>query len=105
MVVQVTPVAISRVKYAVAPILMQVVLGMLYSWSVFRGPLAKAYGWSNVQTNAPYSYRFSRWKPGRSWVAVAGSLRPRLVASVGGAVIGLGWLMSAMLGGTPERSS
>ena len=56
MVVQAKPVAISRVQYAVAPILMQVVLGMLYSWSVFRGPLAKAYGWTNVQTNAPYSY-------------------------------------------------
>jgi len=45
-----TQLSISRTKYAVAPILMQVLLGMLYSWSVFRVPLAKAYGWTNVQT-------------------------------------------------------
>jgi len=102
MVVQATPVAISRVKYAVAPILMQVVLGMLYSWSVFRGPLAKAYGWSNVQTNAPFSYSILALVAGTIlggfWQDRSG---PRLVASVGGALIGLGWLMSALLGGTP----
>ena len=102
MVVQVTPVAISRVKYAVAPILMQVVLGMLYSWSVFRGPLAKAYGWSNVQTNAPFSYSILALVAGTIlgglWQDRSG---PRLVASLGGALIGLGWLMSAILGGTP----
>ena len=102
MVVQATPVAISRVKYAVAPILMQVVLGMLYSWSVFRGPLAKAYGWSNVQTNAPFSYSILALVAGTIlggiWQDRSG---PRLVASLGGALIGLGWLMSALLGGTP----
>jgi OFA family oxalate/formate antiporter-like MFS transporter len=102
MVVQETPVAIARVKYAVAPILMQVVLGMLYSWSVFRGPLAKAYGWSNVQTNAPYSYSILALVAGTIlgglWQDRSG---PRLVASMGGLLIGLGWLMSALLGGTP----
>ncbi len=102
MVVQAPPVAIARVKYAVAPILMQVVLGMLYSWSVFRGPLAKAYGWSNVQTNAPFSYSILALVAGTIlgglWQDRSG---PRLIASVGGALIGLGWLMSAILGSTP----
>jgi OFA family oxalate/formate antiporter-like MFS transporter len=102
MAVQAKPVAIARVQYAVAPILMQVVLGMLYSWSVFRGPLAKAYGWSNVQTNAPYSYSLLALVAGTIlgglWQDRSG---PRLVASVGGALIGLGWLLSALLGGTP----
>jgi OFA family oxalate/formate antiporter-like MFS transporter len=102
MPVQEAQVAISRVKYAVAPILMQVVLGMLYSWSVFRGPLAKAYGWSNVQTNAPFSYSILALVAGTIlgglWQDRSG---PRLVASVGGALIGLGWVLSAILGGTP----
>jgi OFA family oxalate/formate antiporter-like MFS transporter len=102
MAVQAAPVVISRVKYAVAPILMQVVLGMLYSWSVFRGPLAKAYGWSNVQTNAPFSYSILALVAGTIlgglWQDRSG---PRIVASVGGALIGLGWLLSAILGGTP----
>jgi MFS transporter, OFA family, oxalate/formate antiporter len=35
---------------------MQVLLGVVYSWTVFRGPLTQAYGWSNAQTIAPYSY-------------------------------------------------
>lgn len=102
MAAQVAPVAIARVKYAVAPILMQVILGMLYSWSVFRGPLAKAFGWSNVQTNAPFSYSILALVAGTIlgglWQDRSG---PRLVASVGGALIGLGWLLSAILGGTP----
>lgn len=94
--------AISRGKYAVAPILMQVLLGMLYSWSVFRGPLAKAYGWSNVQTIAPYRYSLL--------VLVVGTILggiwqdrkgPRLVATVGGALLGAGWLLSAIFGANP----
>lgn len=102
MISQSAPVAVSRVKYAVAPILMQVLLGMLYSWSVFRGPLAKAYGWSNVQTNAPFSYSILALVAGTIlgglWQDRSG---PRLVASVGGALIGLGWLLSAIVGSTP----
>ena len=102
MVIQEPRVAVSRVKYAVAPVLMQVLLGMLYSWSVFRGPLAKAYGWTNVQTNAPFSYSILALVAGTIlgglWQDRSG---PRLVASVGGALIGLGWLLSAALGGTP----
>jgi OFA family oxalate/formate antiporter-like MFS transporter len=94
--------AISRAKYAVAPILMQVLLGMLYSWSVLRGPLAKAYGWTNVQTIAPYRYSML--------VLVAGTILgglwqdrkgPRLVATVAGVVIAAGWLLSALFGQTP----
>ena len=34
----------------------QVILGVLYTWSVFRGPLAKLHGWSDAQTVAPYRY-------------------------------------------------
>jgi OFA family oxalate/formate antiporter-like MFS transporter len=93
--------SVSRTKYAVAPILMQVLLGMLYSWSVFRVPLAKAYGWSNVQTNAPFSYSILALVAGTLlgglWQDRVG---PRLVASVGGVLICLGWLLSALFGHT-----
>jgi OFA family oxalate/formate antiporter-like MFS transporter len=81
---------------------MQVLLGMLYSWSVFRGPLAKAYGWSNVQTNAPFSYSILALVAGTILGGVwQDRVGPRLVASVGGALIGLGWVLSAWLGNTP----
>ena len=98
-----TQVAISRARYAVAPILMQVLLGMLYSWSVFRGPLAKAYGWSNVQTNAPFSYSILALVAGTLlgglWQDRSG---PRLVASAGGIVVGVGWVLSALVGNNPS---
>ena len=97
-----TQLAVSRTKYAVAPILMQVLLGMLYSWSVFRGPLAKAYGWNNVQTNDPFSYSILALVAGTIlgglWQDRSG---PRLVASVGGVLLGLGWLLSAVFGRDP----
>lgn len=90
---------ISRTKYAIAPILMQVLLGMLYSWSVFRGPLAKAYGWNNVQTNEPFSYSILALVAGTIlggfWQDRSG---PRFVASVGGLLAGAGWLLSAVVG-------
>ncbi len=98
-----TQLAISRTKYAVAPILMQVLLGMLYSWSVFRGPLAKAYGWTNVQTNAPFSYSILALVAGTLlgglWQDRSG---PRLVASVGGVLIAIGWVLSAVFGQNPD---
>jgi len=97
-----TQLAVSRTKYAVAPILMQVLLGMLYSWSVFRGPLARAYGWTNVQTSDPYSYSILALVAGTIlgglWQDRSG---PRLVASVGGVLIGLGWGLSAVFGANP----
>ena len=98
-----TQLAVSRTKYAVAPILMQVLLGMLYSWSVFRLPLAKAYGWTNVQTSDPFSYSILALVAGTIlgglWQDRSG---PRLVASVGGVLIGAGWLLSALLGRDPN---
>ncbi len=90
---------LSRTKYAVAPIIMQVLLGMLYSWSIFRPPLAQAYGWNNVQTNAPFSYSILGLVAGTLlggfWQDRVG---PRLVATVGGVVIGIGWALSALVG-------
>ena len=97
-----TQLAVSRTKYAVAPILMQVLLGMLYSWSVFRGPLARAYGWTNVQTSDPFSYSILALVAGTIlgglWQDRSG---PRLVASVGGVLIGVGWVLSAVFGRNP----
>ena len=43
-----------RKKLAFAAVVMQVCLGIIYSWAVFRGPLAAAYGWDKTVTIAPY---------------------------------------------------
>ena len=47
---------VSRLRLATAAIFMQVLLGVIYSWSVFRGPLAQLHGWTRAETIAPYRY-------------------------------------------------
>ena len=80
-------------------IYMQVVLGVLYSWSVFRGPLSELYGWSQAQTIAPYSYSLLVLAVG---MIVAGFLLdrkgPRVVATIGGFLLGTGFLLAALFG-------
>ena len=79
MVVQAAPVAISRVKYAVAPILMQVVLACS-----IRGP-SSADRWRRLtvgptsRLTRPLAIRFSRWSLGPSWV-VCGRTAPDRVS-------------------------
>jgi OFA family oxalate/formate antiporter-like MFS transporter len=78
---------------------MQMMITVVYSWSVFRPPLGVLYGWSKAQTIMPnrYSLLFV------AFGAVAGGLwqdrkGPRLVATVGGILLALGSLLSALWG-------
>ncbi|MCW5977434.1 MAG: OFA family MFS transporter [Bryobacteraceae bacterium] len=94
---------VKRTRYAVAAVVMQILLGVLYSWSVFRGPLAQLYGWSKAQTIAPYRYSLLVFAAG---MIVAGFWQdrkgPRIVASVGGFLLGTGCLLAARIGDTVE---
>lgn len=80
---------------------MQVLLGLLYSWSVFRGPLTQLHGWTKAETIAPYRYSMLAFAAG---MIVAGFWQdrkgPRIVATVGGLLIGTGCLLAAWLGDT-----
>ncbi|MBI1791201.1 MAG: OFA family MFS transporter [Acidobacteria bacterium] len=92
-----------RVRYAAAAVFMQVLLGVLYSWSIFRGPLAQLHGWSKAQTIAPYRYSLLSFAAG---MILAGFWQdrkgPRVVASAGGFLLGTGCLLAAWIGGTVE---
>src|SRR3979411_1943749 len=92
-----------RWRYAAASVFMQVLLGVIYSWSVFRGPLAQLHGWSKAQTIAPYRYSLLAFAAG---MVLAGFWRdrkaPRVVASAGGFLLGTGCLLAAWMGGTVE---
>jgi MFS transporter, OFA family, oxalate/formate antiporter len=96
---QATP---ARTRYAVAGVLLQVLLGVVYSWSVFRGPMSKAYGWSNEQTIAPYRYSLLVLTLGMIlgglWQDRSG---PRVVATAGGLLLGIGWLLAGVVGHNP----
>lgn len=91
----------NRIRYAAAAVFMQVLLGILYSWSVFRSPLAQLHGWSKAETIAPYRYSILAFAAamivGGIWQDRQG---PRLVASVGGILLGLGCLLASFYGDT-----
>jgi MFS transporter, OFA family, oxalate/formate antiporter len=93
--------SINRGKYVAAAVFMQVLLGVIYAWSVFRGPLAQLHGWSQAQTIAPYRYSLLAFAAG---MIVAGFWQdrkgPRVVASAGGFLLGTGCLVAAWFGDT-----
>lgn len=84
---------------AAAAVTMQMCLGIIYAWAVFRNPLEQAYGWSKTMSIAPY-----RWSILFFTLAmiVAGFWQdrkgPRLVASVGGLLLGAGCLLASFIG-------
>lgn len=91
----------SRTLYAASAVFMQILLGIIYSWSVFRGPLAQLHGWSNAETVAPYRYSILAFAVG---MVIAGFWQdrqgPRIVASVGGFLLGTGCLLASFYGDT-----
>jgi len=86
-------------RYAAAAVFMQVLLGVIYSWSIFRGPLAQLHGWTKAETIAPYRYSILTFAAG---MILAGFWQdrkgPRVVASAGGFLLGTGCLLAAWIG-------
>lgn len=92
----------NRWRFAIAAVVMQMCLGVLYAWGVFRAPLEALYGWTNEQTIAPFRYSLLCLPAG---MLIAGPWQdrkgPRLVASVGGLLLGSGCVLAAFIGTTP----
>jgi OFA family oxalate/formate antiporter-like MFS transporter len=95
------PSASGRWRYAATAVFMQILLGVIYSWSIFRGPLATLHGWSKAETIAPYRYSLLAFAAG---MILAGMWQdrkgPRVVASVGGVLLGTGCLLASQIGET-----
>ncbi len=82
-----------------AGVLMQIALGAVYAWSVFRVPLAKQFGWSIPEvtltfTIAIFALGFAAFFAGL-WLNRSG---PRIVAMTGGALYGLGVFLASFTG-------
>src|SRR5260370_36246243 len=74
-------------------------LGVLYTWSMFKGAIEKEFGWQGSQLNDPYAlcclgFAFTMILAGR----FQDQFGPRLTASIGGVLVGGG-------GGGSSRST
>jgi MFS transporter, OFA family, oxalate/formate antiporter len=91
----------NRWTVAAAAVVMQLGLGSLYAWSVFREPLSAHYGASVTGVNIAFFVAILVF--GISTLAAGFLLRhvgPRVVGVAGGALFGLGVSLSAFAGGS-----
>jgi OFA family oxalate/formate antiporter-like MFS transporter len=90
----------NRWVIAAAGVIMQIALGAVYAWSVFRIPLTKSFGWTIPEvtlafTIAIFVLGFAAFGGGL-WMRRAG---PRQVAMAAGSVYGLGVFLASLAGG------
>jgi OFA family oxalate/formate antiporter-like MFS transporter len=93
-----------RWRIAAAGVLMQVALGAVYAWSVFRIPLTTAYGWSIPQVTLTFELAILTLGVasfvGGVWMKRVG---PRPVAAVAGLCYGLGTILAGQAHGDIHR--
>src|SRR2546430_9813301 len=81
---------------AIAGVFLQIALGAVYAWSVFRVPLSKQFGWSISEVTLTFTISifvlgFAAFFGGL-WLNRKG---PRIVALTGGALYGLGVFLAS----------
>jgi OFA family oxalate/formate antiporter-like MFS transporter len=85
---------------AIAGIVMQIALGAVYAWSVFRIPLTQSYGWTVSQVTQIFELAIFMLGlaafAGGLWMKRSG---PRGIAAVAGLCYGLGWVLAGQAGG------
>src|SRR5437899_6410531 len=86
----------NRWVIAIAGVFLQIALGAVYAWSVFRVPLSKQFGWSISQVTLTFTISifvlgFAAFFGGL-WMNRKG---PRIVALTGGALYGLGVFLAS----------
>ncbi len=91
----------NRIMFPLLGIVMNLCMGNLYSWSVFRNPLMKAYGWTAFEATVPFAISIGAFAVGMvmagRWQDKAG---PKKVAITGGILMGIGFILSSFLGNT-----
>src|SRR5437879_7644352 len=86
----------NRWVIAIAGVFLQIALGAVYAWSVFRVPLSKQFGWSISEITLTFTISifvlgFAAFFGGL-WLNRKG---PRIVALTGGALYGLGVFLAS----------
>ncbi len=92
-----------RYTVLIGAVLVQIVLGTIYAFSVFVQPLEAEFGWTRSTTQWAYSLALATFALA---MIPAGRLQdrigPRKVAMIGGALLGVSFLLAAVLVG-PTR--
>src|SRR3982075_1734475 len=87
---------VNRWGIAIAGVVMQVALGAVYAWSVFRLPLTKQFGWSIPEVTLTFTISIFVLGVatflGGLWLNRRG---PRIVALTGGVLYGLGVFLAS----------
>ncbi len=82
-------------------LIIQICLGAIYSWSVFVNPLKESFSYTTTQTQLIFSLALATFA---LVMIFAGKLQdkkgPRIVATLGGIVLGAGYLLASFTGGS-----
>lgn len=88
----------SRYTVLIGAVLVQIVLGTIYAFSVFVQPLEAEFGWARATTQWAFSLALATFALA---MIPAGRLQdrigPRKVAMIGGALLGISFLLAAVL--------
>lgn len=91
----------NRWKFVGWSLVMQLCLGNLYTWSIFRNPLMAAHGWTVQEATVPFTLSIVCFAVGMvlggRWQDRVG---PRRVAVTGGVIFGTGLLLASVIGDT-----
>lgn len=95
----------SQLRWAYPPIgfVMNVALGTIYSWSVFRLPLEHLFHWSAFESGLPFTVflaLFGLTMPVAG--KIMGRLGPKKTALCGATLVGLGWILARFVEYTPQ---
>src|SRR5258705_593202 len=89
----------NRWTIAIAGVFMQVALGAVYAWSVFRGPLVKQFGWSISEVTLTFTISIFVLGIAAFFVGLWLNRKgPRVVAITGGMLHCLGVFLASFSG-------
>lgn len=88
----------NRWKIVMGALIVQIILGTVYAFSVFIKPLQLEFGWDRTTTQWAFSFALATFA---ITMIPAGRLQdrlgPRVVASIGGILLGLSFILGAVL--------
>ncbi|PIT85170.1 hypothetical protein COU36_04805 [Candidatus Micrarchaeota archaeon CG10_big_fil_rev_8_21_14_0_10_59_7] len=83
-------------------VLINLMLAITYTWSVFTDPLAETYGWTHTEVQLAFSVMLAMFAIAMIPAGIIQDRKgPKLVAFVGGILIGLGFVATALFATSP----